>query len=54
MATGYCLLSLSAEEIEIEPPAFPWSHSGWFDSVDHARYTSGIAIASLPGIQDCV
>ncbi len=27
-----------AEE-KVEPPKYPWSHSGLTDSYDHARYT---------------
>jgi len=39
VATGYYFLSVSAEEIELHPPYYPWSHNGMIDSLDHARYT---------------
>ena len=38
MATSYYLLLLSADEIELHPPYYPWSHSGMIDSLDHSRY----------------
>lgn len=32
--------SVLAEE-KVEPPKYPWSHSGLADSYDHARYKTG-------------
>lgn len=29
--------SVKASDLELHPPKLPWSHSGWFDSLDHAR-----------------
>lgn len=38
--TGTALLfnSLVAAEEKVDPPKYPWSHSGLADSYDHARY----------------
>lgn len=38
MATSYYLFLLSADEDELHPPYYPWSHSGVIDSLDHSRY----------------
>lgn len=35
------------EEEGLHSPHFPWSHSGWFDSFDHARYVSVYACIPL-------
>lgn len=32
--------SVLAEE-KVEPPKYPWSHSGLADAYDHARYKRG-------------
>lgn len=29
--------SVRASDLELHPPKNPWSHSGWFKSLDHAR-----------------
>lgn len=31
------LAPVQAEEIELHPPEYPWSHNGWLDTLDHAR-----------------
>lgn len=31
-------IRVAAEEC-VDPPKYPWSHSGWLSSYDHARYT---------------
>ena len=39
LATGYILQpSVSAADLELHPPHFPWSHNGFLSSLDHARY----------------
>ena len=38
MATSYYLFMLSAEEIELDPPYYPWDHNGIMDALDAARY----------------
>lgn len=30
--------SVKASGLELHAPQFPWSHSGLFSSLDHARY----------------
>jgi len=37
----------SPAEEGLHPPNYPWSHKGWFDSFDHARYAE--ARISVPG-----
>lgn len=37
IATGYYVMLLSADELELHPPSYPWSHNGLIDAVDHAR-----------------
>ena len=40
LAAGYILQpSVSAAELELHPPHFPWDHRGFLSSLDHARYT---------------
>jgi len=29
--------SVLASELELHPPAYPWTHNGAFSSFDHAR-----------------
>lgn len=29
--------SVKATDLELHPPKNPWSHKGYFDSLDHAR-----------------
>lgn len=29
--------SVKASDLELHPPKNPWSHKGWFSSLDHAR-----------------
>lgn len=31
--------SVKASDLELHPPKNIWSHSGFFNSLDHARYT---------------
>ena len=39
LAAGYILQpEVYAEELELHPPKFPWTHRGAFSSLDHARY----------------
>lgn len=35
------LRPISAEELELHPPTYPWSHSGPFDTLDHASIRRG-------------
>jgi ubiquinol-cytochrome c reductase cytochrome c1 subunit len=39
--TGALLLALDqsvrASELELHPPKYPWSHRGYFSSLDHSR-----------------
>ena len=37
LGAGYLLVSLSAGELELHPPHFPWSHNGPFSALDHQR-----------------
>lgn len=37
----------SPAEEGLHPPKYPWSHIGWFDTFDHARYAQ--AHISVPG-----
>lgn len=30
--------SVKATDLELHPPQNPWSHSGFFSSLDHARF----------------
>ena len=32
------LSPISASDLELHPPAYPWSHNGMLDSLDHARF----------------
>ncbi len=34
---GVAVAALSAADLELHPPHFPWDHSGMFDSLDHKR-----------------
>jgi len=37
----------SPGEDGLHPTAYPWSHNGWFDTFDHTRYPSPLALAPL-------
>ena len=37
LINGIFVSTVMAEE-KVEPPKYPWSHSGLADSYDHARY----------------
>ncbi|CAG9768103.1 unnamed protein product [Ceutorhynchus assimilis] len=36
--------SVRASELELHPPKNPWSHNGWFDSLDHASVRRGYEV----------
>lgn len=38
LGMGYLFVSLSAAELELHPPQYPWSHGGPFSALDHMRY----------------
>lgn len=33
--------AVSASDLELHPPSYPWSHSGFLSSLDHTRYAAG-------------
>ena len=35
--TGLLLTTVSAADLELHPPHFPWSHGGPFSALDHHR-----------------
>jgi len=35
------LSPIQAEELELHPPEYPWSHNGWLDTLDHASIRRG-------------
>jgi len=35
---GVATISLSAAELELHPPKYPWDHSGLLSALDHKRY----------------
>ena len=37
LGMGYLFVSLSAAELELHPPKYPWSHGGPFSALDHMR-----------------
>lgn len=41
LINGIFVSTVLAEE-KVEPPKYPWSHSGLADSYDHARYFNSI------------
>uniref|UniRef100_A0A069DRE3 Cytochrome c1, heme protein, mitochondrial n=1 Tax=Panstrongylus megistus TaxID=65343 RepID=A0A069DRE3_9HEMI len=36
--------SISAADLELHPPKYPWSHRGYFDSLDHASIRRGYEV----------
>lgn len=36
--------SVRASDLELHPPKNPWSHNGWFDSLDHASVRRGYEV----------
>ena len=37
LGTGLLLTTVSAADLELHPPSFPWSHNGPFSALDHRR-----------------
>ena len=38
VVAGYSLVSISAADLELHPPKYPWNHKGLFSALDHQRY----------------
>ena len=38
LGAGIAMVTLSAADLELHPPKYPWDHSGVFNALDHRRY----------------
>ena len=44
LGMGYLFVSLSAAELELHPPQYPWSHGGPFSALDHMSIRRGYQV----------